>query len=83
MLFEIAVCINKKRLFEHFYKGKHRIYRNSKNLRKEQQKTSQMNTEKTKQKAIKKIGKPKTGSADIWHLPGDSNPCYRRERAMS
>lgn|GEM_PF-3333786 len=59
MLFEIAVCINKKRLFEHFYKGKHRIYRNSKNLRKERQKTSQMNTEKTKQKVIKKSTNPK------------------------
>lgn len=82
MLFEIAVCINKKRLFEHFYKGKHRIYRNSKNLRKERQKTLQMNA-KNKAKSDKKIDKPETGSADIWHLPGDSNPCYRRERAMS
>ena len=39
--------------------------------------------QKNKAKSDKKIGKPETGSADIWHLPGDSNPCYRRERAMS
>ena len=50
MLFELAVCINKKRLFEHFYKGKHRIYRNSKNLRKERQKTLQMNAKKQSKK---------------------------------